>query len=222
MRPYDLILFDVDGTLMHHPRGLVIWEVLNDHFVGDLTINRERYRAYRAGEITYGEWVDLDVGSWRDAGATREQIIDAISELEPAEGAHETFEELQRRGYRLAVISGTIDVGLNHVFPEHPFEAVFTNKIEFDDRGAIAGWQATPFDLDGKVRAMEVLADRFGTRVDRCAFIGDAFNDVPIARAAGYSIAFNSRCDELLGVANATVPGPDLRAILPHFPRSQS
>ena len=67
----------------------------------------------------------------------------------------------------------------------------------------------------------EVLAVR-PNHWEALLLLGDAFNDVPIARAAGYSIAFNSRCDELLGVANATVPGPDLRAILPHFPRSQS
>ncbi len=218
MRPYDLILFDVDGTLMHHPRELVIWELLNDHFVGDRSINRERYRAYRAGEISYAEWVDLDVGSWRERGATRAQILDAIAELTPAPGAHQTFAELRVRGYRLAVISGTLDVGLDHVFPEHPFEAVFTNKIHFEADGTIGGWQATPFDLEGKVEAMRELAERFATTVERCAFVGDAFNDVPIARAAGFSIAFNSRCKELLAVADAAVPGPDLRGILEHFP----
>ncbi len=217
MRPYDLIIFDVDGTLMHHPEGLVIWEVLNDRFIGDRRLNRERYRRYRAGEISYAEWVDLDVGGWQRAGATRADVIEAIRDLAPAPGAHESFALLQERGYRLAVVSGTIDVGLNHVFPEHPFEAVFTNHLEFAADGTISGWRATPYDLDGKVRAMEALVRRFATSAERCAFVGDAFNDVPIARAAGFSIAFNSRCEELMAVADAVVPGPDLRGILPYF-----
>lgn len=221
MRKFDLVIFDADGTLMHHPRELVIWEILNDRFVGDRALNRERYRQFRAGEISYREWVDLDVSGWCQAGATREQVLEAIAELTPAAGAHETFAELRRLGYRLAVVSGTIDVGLDYVFPQHPFEAVFTNHLDFAADGTIAGWRATPFDQEGKIRAMEQLVQRFGTSIARCVFVGDAFNDVPVAKAAGFSIAFNSRCAELLAVVDAVVPGPDLRGILPLLNGSQ-
>ena len=32
MRPYDLIAFDVDGTLIRGPNGWTVWEVLNERF----------------------------------------------------------------------------------------------------------------------------------------------------------------------------------------------
>ena len=38
MKPYDLICFDVDGTLIEHPSGKVIWEVLNEKYVGNTLV----------------------------------------------------------------------------------------------------------------------------------------------------------------------------------------
>ncbi len=217
--PVDLLLFDVDGTLLHHPEGMVIWELLNRRFSGDHRINEERFAAFRAGKITYSQWVDLDIGSWQAAGARRIEIIEAIAGLEPAPGAREALAELLARGYRLAVVSGTLDVGLEHVFPDHPFTDVFTNKISFAEDGTISGWEATPYDMRGKVLAMERLCAHHGVDPRRCAFVGDGINDVEIARAVGVSVAFHSRCEELQAVVDHVVPGPDLRDILPLFPR---
>ena len=213
-----MIAFDVDGTLLHHGEGLVVWEVLNRRFIGDSTINRERYAWFRSGQITYAEWVDLDIGGWRDAGATRDQIVEAMAELTLALGTQETLGELRRRGYGVVAVSGTLDITLDHCFPDHPFEEVFTNRIQFSDDGSIESWEATPFDGEGKVRALEKVADERGIALENIAFVGDAANDVPAARAVGFSVAFNSRCVELIDAADARIPGPDLRAILPHFP----
>ena len=86
-RKYDLICFDVDGTLIRHPSDKVIWEILNLRFTGDDSVNRERYRMYLNGEIDYAEWVRLDVGGWIEAGATRDRVVDAVREFEVYEGA---------------------------------------------------------------------------------------------------------------------------------------
>jgi phosphoserine phosphatase len=44
----SLIAFDVDGTLVDHPEGKVIWELLNRRFMGDDRMNHQRYRDYQA------------------------------------------------------------------------------------------------------------------------------------------------------------------------------
>jgi len=66
-----LIAFDVDGTLVDHPQGKVIWELLNARFVGDDSLNHARYHDYKAGRIDYPTWVALDVEGWIAVGATR-------------------------------------------------------------------------------------------------------------------------------------------------------
>ncbi len=216
-RRFDLVAFDVDGTLVEHPDGKTVWEVLNERFTGSDDQNRERFAMYRTGRLSYSEWVALDVTSWRDAGATRQDLIAALAPLRLVEGAAETLSALKERGMRLAVISGTLDLLLDTLFPDHPFDEVYTNRIWFDEQGRIAGWQATPFDMDGKGVALRAIAMREEVPLSRCAFVGDHANDLSAARVAGLTVAFNPKDAELEALAGAVVRSRTLRDTLPHL-----
>jgi len=217
LRSFDLVAFDVDGTLVESPGGMTVWEVLNDRIVGSAEINRERFEQYKRGELSYPDWVALDITGWREAGARREELVDGLTSLKLVPGTRETMDALRERGLRLIVISGTLDLLLDTLYPDHPFEEIFANRITFDGEGRIAGWEATPYDMKGKAEALRGFARRESIPLARCAFVGDSVNDVWIAREAGFSIAFNPRCEELERAAGAVVRGADLRAILPHL-----
>lgn len=214
-RRFDLVAFDVDGTLVDHPEEKTVWEVFHRRFGVPEGIERERYARYREGKMSYAEWVALDVGSWRDAGATRESMLDALPPLALVPGARETLDALKTNGVRLAVISGTLDLLLDALFPDHPFDEVYTNRISFDDEGKIAGWWATPFDMDGKGVALRAVAMREDVPLSRCAFVGDHVNDLSAFRLAGLAVAFNPKTDEVAAAAHAVVRSRDLRDILP-------
>lgn len=216
-RRFDLVAFDVDGTLVRHPEGKTVWEVLNRRFTGDDSVNRERYRRVMEGSMSYADWVSLDVQGWHDAGATRAEIVEAMAPLRPVDGALEALAALRETGARLVVISGTLDLLLETLLPDAPFDEVYTNRIGFDDAGAISGWTATPFDLEGKGVALRSVAMRESVPLSRCAFVGDSANDVSAARVAGFTVAFNPRSDELEREAGAVVRSDDLRSILPHL-----
>ena len=213
-RPYDLICFDVDGTLVRHPTGKVIWEVLNRRFTGDDRVNAQRHRWYNEGKITYPQWVEMDVQGWIDAGATRAEVVDAVREFERFDGAHSTLWELKRRGVRLAIISGTLDIVIETLFPEHPFDDVYSNRLLFDEHGQLTGWQATPFDLEGKPVALRELSKKHAVTLDRAAFVGDGANDVPMVGVAGCVVAFNPRSSELARLATHVVREPNLSRLL--------
>ena len=131
-RRFDLVAFDVDGTLVEHPQGKTVWDVLNHRYTGREDVNAERSRLYRANRLSYEEWVALDIDSWRRAGATRRDLIAAFEPLTLVPGARETLSILKEEGARLAVISGTLDLLLDTLFPDHPFDEVHTNRISFD------------------------------------------------------------------------------------------
>jgi phosphoserine phosphatase len=216
-RRFDLVAFDVDGTLVHHPDDKTVWELLNHRFTGSDDQNVMRWELYKRGKISYAEWVALDVESWRDAGATRDEMTRSFGELTLVDGARETMQELKSRGARLAVISGTLDLLLDVMFPDHPFDEVYTNRLVFDADGRISHWHATPFDMDGKGVALRSIALREDIPLDRCAFVGDHANDLAAARIAGCSIAFNPKSAELAEAASVVVKSRDLRDILPHL-----
>src|SRR5262249_10380733 len=153
--------------------------------------------------LSYAEWVALDVEGWRKAGATRDTMIAAMEGLRLVEGARETMEALKRRGMRLAVISGTLDLLLDTLFPDHPFDEVYTNRIAFAGSGRIASWTATPFDMDGKGVVLRAIALREEIPLARCAFVGDHANDLAAARLAGFTVAFNPKNQELERAAHA-------------------
>lgn len=207
MAPEDigLIAFDVDGTLVRHPEEKVIWELLNHRFVGDDTVNLSRYQDYREGRIDYPTWVALDVGGWISAGATQEQVMEIVRDLHPIQGARESLEALKDAGYQLAVISGTLDVVLHEFFARDLFTEIYTNRLRFDRSGRLTGWEATPFDMDGKARALEHLAALHDLPLHRCAFVGDNMNDIGVARVAGFTVAFNPKVKELEELAHAVV-----------------
>ena len=206
--PYQLIAFDVDGTLVDHPEGKVVWQVLNQRFGGDPAENAARFKSYLGGEITYPQWVDLDVGDWQQAGATRAQIVAEIrAQLHLVRGAEQALSELAQRGYRLAVISGTLDIVIDQLFPVHPFEVLYTNHIWFDDQGKIAGWEATPYDMEGKARALRATAAKMEIPLDRTVFVGDNINDLQAMAAAGLAVAFEPKDPKVSAAADHVIEG---------------
>ena len=217
MRRFDLVAFDIDGTLVRGPEDRTVWEILNERFTGTAEHNRERYALYRAGKLSYADWVTLDVGGWRDAGARRDDMIAGLEPLQLVDGSRETLEALREAGCKLVAISGTLDVLLDHLLPDPPFHEIYCNHIGFDEQGYIDHWEATPFDMEGKARLLRTIALRDSIPLERCAFVGDSANDVWVAREAGFCVAFNPKSAELEQLANAVVRSTDVRDLLPHL-----
>jgi len=214
---FDLVVFDVDGTLVQHPENKTIWEVLNRRFTGDDGMNKERLEAYKAGRMSYAEWVTLDVSGWRDAGATREQMVAAMDGLTLIPGTREALAALKESGARLVVISGTLDLLLDTLLPDHPFDEVYCNRLQFDDDGRILAWSATPFDMSGKAVALKAVAMRERIDLSKTAFVGDSSNDLWIAKEAGFTVGLNPKTAEFEEAVDAVVRSRDLRDVLPHL-----
>jgi ADP-ribose pyrophosphatase len=218
-RAVDVVAFDVDGTLVTHPHGKVVWQVLMECFGCDTSVSRERFKAYSDRRITYAQWVDLDVGEWLARGATRDAMVAAIArDLALSPGAREVVTELKARGYHLAVISGTLDIVLDVLFPGHPFDHVFTNRLAFAPDGKLASWTATPYDMDGKEAGLRAVAADAGTTLDRCAFVGDHVNDVSALRLAGLPIAYDPKHESVVAAARVILPAGGLRGLLALLP----
>ncbi|MCA9667627.1 MAG: HAD family phosphatase [Myxococcales bacterium] len=217
MLRYPLVAFDIDGTLVRTRPGSqpkVVWRLLNDHFCGEDVVGRSRLAAYLAGELSYERWVELDVGGWQARGATRDEMARVIREsLVVGPGVSDALAELRARGHRLVAISGTLDLLVEVLLPEHPFERCHTNCIDFAADGTISGWRATPYDMDGKARALRAAADELCVSFERCAFVGDDINDLAAMRAAGLAIAFEPKHDEVAEAADHVIAGDMMKVV---------
>jgi len=216
-RKYDLICFDFDGTLAVTSDNQVIWTQLHRRYEVPDEVEMMNREHYRTGIISISEWLGRDVGEWRKRGARKHEIeSEIIKHLRLHEHAAETLHALKRAGCTLVLISGGLRIAFETIFPDHPFDEVFIGNIEFDHDGFISGWTHNPFGEDeGKLLAMQQVADRVGVPLARTVFVGDSRNDIVAMREAGLAVAFNSHDPEVRKTATVIIDSKDYRDLLP-------
>ncbi len=215
---YKLVCFDVDGTLISDEGGKY-WERLHAMLEGDRgkNVQKERSSLFREGRLSYKGWVDLDVGGFKDGGFTKKDFERVARTHTLLPGAHETVLELHRRGYKLAIISGSLGILIDTLFPGHPFDDVFVNEVSFDEEGRISGWKVTVFDVGTKHKALHAICAREGIRIGETVFVGDGENDIDILKEAGLGIAFCPKSKKVEEAADVVIGKKDLCEVLKHL-----
>lgn len=209
------VFFDVDGTLIDdEASGGSVWKRIHALAgIGD-DIRNERLALHQDGLLSYTEWMSLDIGDWQQAGLTKSQILETMGEVILHPGALETLKILKSNGYRLGLISSSIDVGILSVVPKEIFDELSINKLFFNEDGSIQGWDTSACELSGKGERLLAISKALGVPVEQFAFIGNDFNDKEAAQVAGVSFSVNSQSVELDALVDHAQQGKDLRFIL--------
>jgi phosphoserine phosphatase len=221
MSKYKLVCFDVDGTLIdfppNHPK--FSWYIFHDYFQVDKHRREDMKNKFINRQISYLQWADHDINMWREKGAKKDDFFKALKPLSLMNGALETLQELKKNNFKLAVISGSMNVLLEKFIPNYNeyFDDVFLSKIYFDENGNITKIEPTAFDMAKKAEALKQIAEREKIKLEECVFIGDYLNDIKVMQEAGLGIAFNCQHDELKKVADVVVEKKDLREVLGHI-----
>lgn len=217
---YKLVAFDVDGTLVDSVNLQNVWVVLNKEFkTSDEDYQIEK--RYQSGEITYQEWVSEILSLYVKKGANKQRILRAIEPIKPVIGVQETIQKLKESGKKLAVISGSLDIILDKVFPDNPFDYIEINKLYFDDNGNIKRWNATPYG-DGRGKALGLM-NLSRDSLKQSVYVGDGMNDKEAIEVAGLGIAFYPYTDSFLRkycdveIERKGYEKKDLRKILRHI-----
>ena len=210
-----LVCFDVDGTLIDDT--VFIWQTLHERLDTDPVERKMWSDAYWNKKISYFEWASKDVEMWIRKSADRARIYQAISGLTLMAGARETLDTIRQDGHTLGIISGSLDIALEKTLPDYQtvFDHVFLNRLKFDPDNQLTGVIPTPYDIEHKATGLIEMAHRAGIDLRDTVFIGDNFNDIEVARIAGFSIAFNCKSQALSEVSDTTIPDKDLKTIIP-------
>ena len=230
MKKIKLIFFDLEGVIFE--TGIIekrsnvtssFWTVIARH-LGEKAMKEEDLGKDMWNDSkfkNYIEWMEYTINVHQKYGLKKDYFYGIINSVPFMSGAKDTFKELHKRGYATAIISGGFknqadraikELGVNHVFAA--CEYFFDEKT-----GKLKHWNLLPCDYEGKIDFMNLLMREYKLKSNECAFVGDGVNDIPLAKEAGLSIAFNGR-EELQQVTTYSInqKKKDLRALLGYFP----
>jgi len=181
-----LVCFDMDSTLIE---GEVIDELARVAGVGEQVASITE-RAMR-GELDFKQSFRERVGLL--AGLPAERIADVIDRLPITEGAERLIGNLQRLGYRTAILSGGFTFFGEYLQEKLGIDYVYANKLDIVD-GKLSG-NVSGDIIDGvrKAELLAELANKERISLEQVIAVGDGANDLPMLSAAGLGIAFRAK-----------------------------
>lgn len=203
----QMVIFDMDGVLVDIDSS---WQVVHRAYSVD---NSDNLRRHQKGEITYAEFVHLDIGLW--GRAHQDQIQQILATAPLMQGVKTTFTQLHRVGKITAIISSGLMPLANRLRELYNIDYVYANELRTDKAGYLTGEGDSYITLDNKGDILTQLCTRIGIPLENCAVIGDSRFDLPLFHLAGLSIAFNAKDSVIQHAADIAIASSDLRDVLP-------
>ena len=180
-------------------------------------VDNIRRELHSKGEFTASQWADANINDWIKYGIRKEEILDTIkNNLRLHDNAAAVIHRLKQEGYKLALVSNSLDIALETVFPDHPFDHIFIGNIAFDDEGNISTWAHQVHEKNNKADIIRRLAEEENIDPSRIAFVGDDVNDIEAMQLSGLGIAFNPRSERVKQEANIIIDECDYAHLLQH------
>lgn len=202
------VIFDLDGTLtpVHS-----VWQYIHERLGTWEDQGLVSLQAFLAGQITYREFADRDVGSW--IGVTRATMEDIVSEIPLREGAVIAATELKQRGIRMAILSSGLDLLAEPVAERLGMDLCVANGLGFTD-GIVDGSVRIRVPWHGKPDQLPHICRALGVEPDETAMVGDGVGDAPLFPMVRLGVAFNAG-PEVEARADIAIQSENVRSLVP-------
>ncbi len=206
---------DLEGTLLQKEYRLdngkvapSAWTLLADQIGKECLKEEEETKdKWARGEYAgYVEWMRDTIRIHKKYCLSRSIFNRVMKSVELMPGAKKAVAEFKDNGAITAIISGGFKTLADRVQRELKIDHALSGCEYFfnEDTEEIEHFNLLPSDEEGKVDFMKLIAKEHGVNADDCVFVGDGKNDVHLAQAVGFSIAFNAQ-SELRKVASKCI-----------------
>lgn len=209
---FKLAIFDLDGTLT---RERSIWEYIHVRLEKWHGFAEEYQDQFLAGKISYQEFCERDARVWK--GMRVEEVLEIVKTVPFHPGVDKLIACLKQRGLKLAMVSSGLSLLSDWVHQQFEFDYSVSNDL-LHENGVLTGEVRIQVYFDKKAEWVERILQQYQISPEEAIAIGDSRGDIDMFRMAGFSVAFNSSCEELDRVASICVPSQDLADIIPRLP----
>ena len=209
---FKLVVFDLDGTLT---RERSIWEYIHKRLEKWYGFAEDYQKQFLAGKISYEEFCERDAQVWK--GMRVEEILDIVKTVPFHPGADELIAHLKKKGLKLSVVSSGLSVLSNWVDQKYGFDYSVSNDL-LHETGILTGRVRIQVYFDQKAEWVKRILEKFKLRPEEVIAIGDSKGDLDMFQMVGFSIAFNSSCEDLDKIASVCIPSQNLADIIPQLP----
>ena len=195
-----IICFDVNGTLIDGKT----WDVLTS---GRKDIEKEleeSFNQYFKNEIKIEEAWSRFVSILKRAGISSRDYIYSCCENENSfkDGAKDIILYLKEKGYKIYLISCSIDVHLSSLVNKIGLDGMYAgSRLIFDDNGDLSSIETECVKgRSFKEECLENLSQKEGVDIKDIIFVGDGNNDIGPFKMTGHGIAIGNN-KELVDVS---------------------
>ena len=209
---YKLAIFDLDGTLT---RERSIWEYIHKKLEKWYGFAEKYQQRFLAGEISYEQFCELDAQVWK--GMKLVELTHLVESVPFYPGVDELISHLKKKGLKLGMVSSGLSVLSDWVHRRYGFDYSVSNDL-IHENGTLTGKVRIQVYYDQKAAWVSKILNQFGVRPEESIAIGDSLGDMDMLQMAGFSVAFNSSCQDLDQIADVCIKNQNLAEIIPKLP----
>lgn len=183
---YKAIIFDIDGTIT---APVSSWRYIHEKLAKWDALACRYQELFLAGQISYRKFCELDAAHWK--GLPENDIKKLFKDVPYTKNAATSIKKIKRIGLKLIAVSTGLQYLPQRLKKELCFDYILSNELE-TRRGILTGGVKINITHGAKGTALKKIIREIAVEPHQVISVGDSEGDIPLSRAAGYSIAFNS------------------------------
>jgi len=206
---YELILFDVDSTLIKEE----VIDLLAEKSGHGPEVSQITAQAMR-GEINFLRALEMRLALLE--GLPESVFDEVLSQISFSDGFSELFEYLRRNHFLIGVVSGGFHNVLDELFADLNLDFLRANTLEVKDSKISGKLLSQPIDRAAKGQALKEFAASHEIKLEQTVAVGDGANDLEMIELAGLGVSYMGK-EILKSRADLHLDRPGLNALIQYL-----